>query len=628
MGWIYLVSNLDSNPQPGDGTGKNNDAAFGFPNAMLDSITSAQNCGLIVLDIVGNVRLANTEAGNWLDELGLHSKQCKIESIPIPVLGSLFRSTLESPGKVTIGDLNLEVGNKWTQVRLKTFNGAFGETEGVIVLLHDARSERELDRMKADFLSTVSHELRTPLTSILGYSSLLIDAADFIEPEDRIQFLQTIDLQGRKLLELINDLIEMAKLDSETLVLDKEWCEPWTIIDSVCSECRPKAEAKQIQLTADLPQLALETECDTSRIRQALAYLVDNAVKFTPEGGTIKLSASEAGGFCTFAVIDNGMGISPEHLPRIFERFYQIDSGADRKSNGTGLGLAIVKKVCELHGGSVFVESVLQEGSTFGFRLPCQPVKSQTYDEAVGEACGNLFLVGQEATPVAADLSSRLDLRVVSKPAKLRELGNCGYSCYFLIDVGVAASHPKLYLEALNSLQSTQLPGIFCGRADTDWVQPFSIQCVSLSAIGPSLLGYQKVFSSKDAYKVAMLDGGGEPVDQLQRTLEESGLETATACSKFALQKLLETNAYNLIVAGAGGSLMDDLSICRNARKQGYLGGLILVLDRYEEQPEGLAVWLHDWARSFTTDEQTSLVVAAGLAGQIAGSSSQMPQAA
>jgi len=242
-------------------------------------------------------------------------------------------------------------------------------------------------RLKDEFLANMSHELRTPLNAILGMTEGLQDRVFGTINERQIKALQTIERSGSHLLELINDILDIAKIESGQLELD---CTPTAVI-SLCQSSlafvSQQALKKRIQIEIKLPPNLPNLSVDGRRIRQVLINLVNNAVKFTPEGGRITLKVSHQQtpadpesadsspqNFLRIAVIDTGIGIAPEDINKLFQPFIQIDSALNRQYQGTGLGLALVKRIVELHGGQVGLTSEVGIGSCFTIDLPCAAV--------------------------------------------------------------------------------------------------------------------------------------------------------------------------------------------------------------------------------------------------------------
>jgi len=242
-------------------------------------------------------------------------------------------------------------------------------------------------RLKDEFLANMSHELRTPLNAILGMTEGLQDRVFGTINERQIKALQTIERSGSHLLELINDILDIAKIESGQLELD---CTPTAVIllcQSSLAFVSQQALKKRIQIEIKLPPNLPNLSVDGRRIRQVLINLVNNAVKFTPEGGRITLKVSHQQtpadpesadsspqNFLRIAVIDTGIGIAPEDINKLFQPFIQIDSALNRQYQGTGLGLALVKRIVELHGGQVGLTSEVGVGSCFTIDLPCAAV--------------------------------------------------------------------------------------------------------------------------------------------------------------------------------------------------------------------------------------------------------------
>jgi PAS domain S-box-containing protein len=267
--------------------------------------------------------------------------------------------------------------------------GPDGQIEGILLMALEVteRVEREraqrdrvayleeLDRYKDEFLSVISHELRTPLNFIMGFASILED--DPAIDETRRTYVTKILSGADRMLHLVNDLLDVARLNAGKVVLDKEPARYGELVDHVLDTLKPLADEKRLALQATLVVPARVMD-DSLRIIQVLTNLVGNAIKFTPEGGTITVRAFQRGGELITEVVDTGCGIDPQHAAVVFERFIQVDMSATRQAGGAGLGLAISKGLVEAHGGSIGVSSQLGEGSTFWFALPLEPVPAPT----------------------------------------------------------------------------------------------------------------------------------------------------------------------------------------------------------------------------------------------------------
>ena len=227
------------------------------------------------------------------------------------------------------------------------------------------------NRLKSEFLASMSHELRTPLNAIIGFSDLLAEQTRRLLSEKQMRFLGHIQQGAHHLLELINDILDLSKIEAGRLELFRENFPLAAALDETLASVRPMAAAKRIDIARQTPA-DLMLVADRVRFKEILANLLSNAVKFTPEGGSVSVSAGFGGGWVTFSVTDTGVGIAPEDHALIFESFHQAGATTKGVREGTGLGLAITKRLVEMHGGRIWVESELGRGSRFHFTLPQQ----------------------------------------------------------------------------------------------------------------------------------------------------------------------------------------------------------------------------------------------------------------
>ncbi len=229
---------------------------------------------------------------------------------------------------------------------------------------------KELDRLKSNFLATMSHELRTPLTSVIGYSEMMLEGLGGPLTAEQREYLQIIMEKGESLLQLITSILDISKIEAGRVKLVISDVDLATVMRDAVATVMPLARKKGLRLTwqpAPLPRV----QCDREKIRQCLINLVNNAVKFTLPGGAVTVEARPVSGEKVgLSVVDTGIGISPQHLPRVFDVFYQVDGSSTREFGGAGLGLAIVKSYVEAHGGEVAVESTVGKGTTFTLVLP------------------------------------------------------------------------------------------------------------------------------------------------------------------------------------------------------------------------------------------------------------------
>jgi two-component system sensor histidine kinase BarA len=252
---------------------------------------------------------------------------------------------------------------------------------------------KELDRLKSNFLATVSHELRTPLTSIIGYSEMLAEGLAGELSDEQREFVQTIREKGEQLLQLIKGLLDLSKLESGTMSLRKQPMELSKLVRDVEQTMTPSAHKKGIFLNTSVDEALPLLHADEERLRQVLLNLVENALKFTPSGGSVSITAtlttmeSNGGGAdgglvllgarrpaVELRVADTGIGIPEAERERVFDAFYQVDSSSTREQGGTGLGLSIVKRLVDGHDGQVRIEDNVPRGTVFVITLPLKKI--------------------------------------------------------------------------------------------------------------------------------------------------------------------------------------------------------------------------------------------------------------
>ena len=276
----------------------------------------------------------------------------------------LWRRAQQTGGVQT---LTAEVPHSKKTVRA-TVHPLSGEfAEHTLMLFEDVSELRHLETVRRDFVSNVSHELRTPLTSLKTLAESL-RAGALEEPETARRFLRHIETEVDALSELVSELLELARIESQRAPLTKEPTDPCRLLKSGAERLRLQAERAGLSLAVNCGEDLPSIEADRTRLEQVLVNLIHNAVKFTPSGGSIGVSARKKNSSVEFAVKDTGIGISKDDLPRIFERFYKTDPA--RNKRGTGLGLAIAKHIVEAHGGHIGVESEEGKGSRFFFTVP------------------------------------------------------------------------------------------------------------------------------------------------------------------------------------------------------------------------------------------------------------------
>ena len=243
------------------------------------------------------------------------------------------------------------------------------QANGAVVVLHDITDLRKLERVRRDFVANVSHEFRTPLTAIQGFSETLLGGA-MNDPQNRDRFLGIILEHARRLARLTDDLLMLSKMDADRLELELRRLPVEQLVAGCVETAQPRAVEKDLRLSVNLGKKLPDIAGDRRRLTEVLQNLLDNAMQYTPAGGQIMVSAERHDGEVVFTVSDTGIGIPQADQPRIFERFYRVDVARSREVGGTGLGLSIAKHLMEAHGGRLWVESEVGQGSQFHFSVP------------------------------------------------------------------------------------------------------------------------------------------------------------------------------------------------------------------------------------------------------------------
>jgi signal transduction histidine kinase/CheY-like chemotaxis protein len=289
---------------------------------------------------------------------------------------------------------------------------------------------KRADSLKSEFLANMSHELRTPLNAIIGFSELLLERSFGSLNEEQRDHVADILSSGRHLLELINDILDLSKIESGKMTLSLERFELGPVFDEAAALLKIESARKHLDLVIDLDDPELEVMADRSKIKQILYNLLSNAVKFTPDGGRIRVSGEQKGEKLCVTVADTGIGIPEADHGRIFDAFTQVDASYSRRYQGTGLGLALVKKYVDMHHGRLLLESEVGAGSTFRITIPMLVVESDRVIEDVlihGE--GTEFVPRREVdSPLqrfgAQGVDATTILVVEDNPSSLRLIGD------------------------------------------------------------------------------------------------------------------------------------------------------------------------------------------------------------
>ncbi len=332
--------------------------------AMFDGMIE----GIIVVDKAGRIISLNAAIEK---AFGISAKDSKgkifLEAIRNNDISEIISAALKG-GKPLTQEMSLvlPVRRVFQVNAVPVFDG--GIVSGCLVVMHDITEIRKLETVRRDFIANVSHELKTPLTSIKGFVETLLGGA-LEDRENNRQFLEIIIEHTGRLDNLVNDLLSLSHLESKEITLEKEDIRLRDHLDSIIKGFGSQIKGKNIDVANDLPA-GISVRADKGRLDQVFTNLIDNAIKFNKEKGSVKVSAQQEGGRIKVMFEDSGIGIPEKDLARIFERFYRVDKARSRSLGGTGLGLSIVKHIVELHGGTVGVESIEGVGSKFWLTLP------------------------------------------------------------------------------------------------------------------------------------------------------------------------------------------------------------------------------------------------------------------
>jgi len=346
----------------------------------LQTILKGMMEGVLVVDGRGRILMVNDALRNLLSLSSDVADKMPLEVIRNAELEGAIRKALRDGESIAL-ELNLDKsGGKIVEVNVvgisPSSKGMDKDGEGIrgaIAVFHDITRLKGLEKIRQDFVANVSHELRTPLTTIKGYVETLLEGA--LKEEVASQFVQVIKRHTDRLTKIVEDLLMLSKIESKEFQLKMEVISLRDLIDDVIDFVKEPAEKKKISISQSAIPPSLAVEADRNYLEQISINLLDNAIKYTPEGGRITISVIEKDQReVLVSVQDTGIGIPKEDLPRIFERFYRVDKGRSQELGGTGLGLSIVKHLVQAHGGKVWVDSQPGKGSTFYFTLPKQSV--------------------------------------------------------------------------------------------------------------------------------------------------------------------------------------------------------------------------------------------------------------
>ncbi len=353
-----------------------------FERNKLEAILLSIADGVLVADNDGEIVIVNNSACQMLDvqkrESLLGSKITEYTSNEEErCFESVCNHFYEFFHSGTPGTFvrSVELNNRTLRVIISSIEDTEGVSLGFVMILRDITRETEIDRLKTQFISNVSHELRTPVTTIKSYVDTIVNHGDELDAETHREFMETIHLETDRLKKMVNDILDFSRLEAPEYKMEMDYQDVTPLINLTVQSIKLLAEQKNLSISTAVESNLPKVYMNSDSIERALRNLLGNAIKYTPEGGRIKVRAElvDEGRELEITVEDTGLGIPEEHLPYIWDRFYRVENKV-HTVKGTGLGLHLVKiAVEEHHQGKVFVKTESNKGSLFGFRLPLVP---------------------------------------------------------------------------------------------------------------------------------------------------------------------------------------------------------------------------------------------------------------
>lgn len=347
---------------------------FSIEKKQMETILRSLPIGVLITDRFNELILANDVTRKLFNMDAEEDQGQAIEQVlPWQELVDLIQETSNRKVKVPRRRMELpyqpEEGDpKVLRMILSSITDHADQVLGVVTILQDATKDREIDRMKSEFVANVSHELKAPLASIKAYTEMLVDG-EAGDEETQKEFCSIIETEANRLSNMIDNLLDISRLEAGVVQMNMERVNLIKMLNSVADTMRPAGEKKKISLNTDISQYIVPVEGDKDQLNRVLVNLVSNAIKYTPEGGTIDVTARLEGDLIRIDVADTGHGIPEDALPNIFEKFYRVKEN-NKFAKGTGMGLAMVKRILEIHNAEIKVKSKQGEGSCFSVFIP------------------------------------------------------------------------------------------------------------------------------------------------------------------------------------------------------------------------------------------------------------------
>jgi signal transduction histidine kinase/CheY-like chemotaxis protein len=451
--------------------------------STLEAVMSSMHEGLLVTDREGVVRYCNVRTAQLLGVehtrlIGTRARtmlgQLASRIVQAESVIAQWKRALRDPDQRPSIEIELNAPSRSLHAEVFSVADAVGGQRGVGVVLRDVTAERDLVRTKDELVSVVSHELRTPLASVVGFAELLRTRE--LNEAQRQQFLTVILEEGRRLTALINDFLDLQRMESGR----QEISPRALVLSELLQECADvagidPARPIELDLDDDLPAV----RADSDRVRQVMANLLSNARKYSPGGGAVHVSATVAAGQVTVSVRDEGLGLPPETLSHLFEKFYRVDNSDRRSITGTGLGLAISRKIVEAHGGRIWAESAgLGQGSRFYFSLPVADARSTSGDVLIVEDDAGF------ARLLEAELANRglSSVWVASAEEALKQMSNETPKA-LVLDLLLPGANGEAFLQTIRQRHGWNLPAIVVTVKDLTQPERLALNQLKVAAI-------------------------------------------------------------------------------------------------------------------------------------------------
>lgn len=349
----------------------------------LNSVLTHMTDGVIATDRRGIIVIINDKAMEMLNisqEMALGVSILKVLKIDQEyTLRKLLENEDEMQFDFSTDEVPVTLRGEFTLIQRET-----GFISGIVCVLHDVTKQEKIENERKEFVSNVSHELRTPLTSMRSYLEALLDGA-WKDPEIAPQFLRVTQEETDRMIRMIKDLLDLSRMDSGRAVLDLEYLNVNELFDHVIKRFEmmiqsSDKQSKAFSIKREFTERQLWVEVDADKMIQVLDNIMNNAIKYSPDGGTIKCGLVETNDSVVLSISDEGMGIPKRDLTNVFDRFFRVDKARARSMGGTGLGLAISKEVVQQHKGKIWVESTEGKGTTFYISLPYLPYEEDDWE--------------------------------------------------------------------------------------------------------------------------------------------------------------------------------------------------------------------------------------------------------